>query len=204
MTKAQEVLDTVELLEMILLEVDDECAVLISQRVNKSFRGTIQGSTRLRKKIWLESDDYDAENDYSLYREDVVIVEDEEDVSENDHSVANEAKCSQEQGNELAVGVELNPCLMYRQDVDLMLNGPRWPLLDVKLDMTIHPDAMAKKEQSWQKMEILRFTEPYAKFCITVLIPRFARTYYHNFKRGTTFKDVIEYVKVQADDWTWT
>lgn len=49
------VLDTVELLEMILLEADPRTA-LASQRVNKMFIATIKGSEKLQDKLWLKLD----------------------------------------------------------------------------------------------------------------------------------------------------
>ncbi|KAF7186185.1 hypothetical protein HII31_12522 [Pseudocercospora fuligena] len=55
-------LNTAELLEMILLNVDDLQALLLSQRVNRMFQATIATSKHLQKELWLEiKDDEEAE-----------------------------------------------------------------------------------------------------------------------------------------------
>lgn len=54
-------LNTAELLEMILLNVDDLQALLLSQRVNRMFQATIATSKHLQKKLWFEmKEDEDA------------------------------------------------------------------------------------------------------------------------------------------------
>lgn len=45
---AERVFDTVELCKLILLEVDER-TLLLSQRVSKTFRNTIQGSIKLQQ-----------------------------------------------------------------------------------------------------------------------------------------------------------
>ncbi|KAF7192732.1 Multidrug resistance protein 1 [Pseudocercospora fuligena] len=51
------VFGTAELLEMILLEIDDVRTVLLSQRVNKTFKATVQGSKQLSNKLWLKANE---------------------------------------------------------------------------------------------------------------------------------------------------
>ncbi|EME41970.1 hypothetical protein DOTSEDRAFT_54458 [Dothistroma septosporum NZE10] len=56
MSAASQVLGTVELLECVLAELDMQ-TLLHSQRVNCTFRNTIQKSSRLRQRLWLEPGD---------------------------------------------------------------------------------------------------------------------------------------------------
>lgn len=53
---ARKVFDIAELLEKILLNVDDMRTVLLAQRVDRTFKATIDGSVLLKKKLWLLPD----------------------------------------------------------------------------------------------------------------------------------------------------
>ncbi|EME78500.1 uncharacterized protein MYCFIDRAFT_199696 [Pseudocercospora fijiensis CIRAD86] len=51
-----QVINTVELLEAILVASDDLRALFLGQRVNRAFKGTIDGSQKRQKKLWLLND----------------------------------------------------------------------------------------------------------------------------------------------------
>lgn len=50
------VLNTTELLELILLELDDMRTLLLSQRVNRMFNDTITTSPSIRQHLWIDPD----------------------------------------------------------------------------------------------------------------------------------------------------